>query len=44
MYCEGSIENEFMASFNKVNTYKISKKYLYLYHDTELLMMFVKAK
>ncbi len=44
MYCEGSIESDFITNLNEVNAYKIVKKSLYLYHDSKLLLAFVKAK
>jgi heat shock protein HslJ len=44
MYCEGSIETDFMQNLQKVNTYKITKKYLYLYKDSELLMVLMRGK
>jgi heat shock protein HslJ len=44
MYCEGSIETDFMQNLQKVNAYKITKKYLYLYKDSELLMVLMRGK
>ncbi len=44
MFCEGSIEDVFMAHLAQVTTYKITKKSLYLYHDNTVLMVLTKAK
>ena len=44
MYCEGSIESDFMDDLNAVTNYKISKKYLYLYKDSTLVLLFIKGK
>ncbi|MEI6312166.1 MAG: META domain-containing protein [Bacteroidota bacterium] len=44
MFCEGSIEEAFMAHLAQVTTYKIAKKSLFLYHENTLLMVFTKAK
>jgi len=43
MFCENSIESEFLISLGMVNNYKIEKLKLHLYRDDEELMIFQKV-
>jgi len=43
MFCEKSIESEFLISLGMVNNYKIEKLKLHLYRDDEELMIFQKV-
>lgn len=42
MFCEKSIESEFLVALDMVNNYKIEKLKLNLYRDSEILLVFQK--
>lgn len=42
MYCENSMESEFMNALQQATSYKITKKYLYIMQGTTILMILAK--
>ena len=43
MYCSESIEQEFLIALGMVNSYKVEKMKLHLYHDNEELLILQKV-